>query len=318
MKKIARVAIIGAGDLGRRIALGCALQGKKARLYDILPSALDQAITSAREAIEQRIRDGRLRSDIWDLAIRSLSISPSLAACLSGVDLVIETVPERLDLKHEVIAAIDSLADPDTIIVSSSSLILPSLLAAATQRPEKIINLNFGAPDTLKVEVMAHAGTAADTRKSVVAFVRSLALVPIVLRHEISGYATNRVWQAIEKEVLHLLDGGCVGVEDIDRGWMLDYHTSIGPCGMMDKTGLDVVCAVRNFSYQMTRDPSDLPPPFFVDLVRRGMFGEKSGGGFYQYPNPSYSQPEWLTAPIRSSYNLHAFPELHDSSRRSV
>lgn len=318
MKKIARVAIIGAGDLGRRIALGCALRGKKVRLYDILPSALDRAITSVREAIEQRIEDGRLRSDIWELAIRSLSVSPSLAACVSGVDLVIEAVPERLDLKHDVIASIDSLADADTIIGSSSSLILPSVLAATTQRPEKVINLNFGAQDSLKVEVMAHAGTSADTRKSMVVFVRSLGLVPILLRHEVAGYVTNRVWLAIEKEVLHLLDGGYVGVEDIDRGWMLDYHTSIGPCGMMDKTGLDVVCAVRNFSYQMTRDPSDRPPPFLVDLVRCGMFGEKSGGGFYQYPNPSYSQPDWLTAPIHSSFDLHAFAEVHSNPWRPV
>ena len=318
MKKIATVAIIGAGDLGRRIALGCALRGKKVRLYDILPSTLDHAITSAREAIEQRIEDGRLRSDIWELAIRSLSISSSLAACVSGVDLVIEAVPERLDLKRDVIVSIDSLADPDTIIGSSSALILPSLLAVVTQRPEKVINLNFGAQESLKVEVMAHAGTAPETQKCVVAFVRSLGLVPIVLRREVAGYVTNRVWQAIEKEVLHLLDGGYAGVEDIDRGWMLDYHTTIGPCGMMDKTGLDVVCAVRNFSYQITQDPSDRPPAFLVDLVRRGMFGEKSGGGFYRYPNPSYSQPEWLTAPVHATYDLHSFAEAQSSSRRTV
>lgn len=318
MKKITRVAIIGAGDLGRRIALGCALQGKKVKLYDILPSTLDSAITSAREAIERRIADGRLTPAIWELAIRSLSINPSLAACVSGVDLVIEAVPEKLDLKRNVIASIDSLADTDTIIGCSSSFILPSLLAAATQRPEKVINLNFGAQDTLKVEVMAHAKTTPDTRESVIAFVRSLGLVPIVFRHEIAGYATNRVWRAIEKEVLHLLDGGYVGVEEIDRGWMLDYHTSIGPCGMMDKTGLDVVCAVRNFSYEMTRDPSDRPPAFLVELVRRGMLGEKSGGGFYQYPYPPYSRPEWLTAPIHASFDLRAFAEAQSNSRRPV
>lgn len=318
MKKLARVAIIGAGDLGRRIALGCALNGKEVRVYDVLPSALDRAVTAVRELIEQRIEDGRLGPDVWELAIRSLSISPSLAACVSGVDLVIEAVPERLGLKREVIASIGSLARPDTVIASTSSLILPSLLAATIQRPGKLISLSFGVPDTLKVEVMAHSETSTDTLESVLAFVQSLGLVPIVVRREVVGYATNRVWRAIEKEVLYLLDGGYVGVDDIDRGWMLDFGTRIGPCGIMDKTGLDVVCDVRNFYYQITGDPSDRPPTFLLELVSRGKFGEKSGGGFYDYPNPSYSQPEWLTAPNRSDYALNAFDEGHVRSRRQV
>jgi len=294
MKKMVKVGILGAGTMGRRIAYGCIICGKETKLFDILPAALEDARKDVHSLIEERVADGRLPPGSLEKAIPLLSLSSTLEECVSAVDLVIETVPENVQIKREVFAEIDRKADPSTLIGTNTSSIPGSKLADATKRPEKIFNFNFGPPDDLKVEVMGHPLTAAETIESAREFVKSLGLVPILVRREIMGYAGNRVWRAIKKEVLFLLNGGYATQEDIDRGWMLEWETPIGPCGLMDVIGLDVVRDIEMVYYQASGDPSDRPPKLLLDMIEKGKLGVKSGEGFYLYPNPVYKQPGWL------------------------
>lgn len=294
MENITKVGIVGAGTMGRRIAFGCVIRGKETRLYDILPEATENALETVRGLIEERIADGRLAPEIFESALSSLSVSSSLEPCVSGVDLVIENVSEKLDLKRKVFSEIGQYTDPDTLIGTNTSSIPGSKLADATGRPEKFFNFNFGPPDDLRVEVMGNPLTAPATIEAVIRFVKELGLVPILVRHEIMGYACNRVWRAIKKEVLFLLDGDYVTPEDIDRGWMLEWETFIGPCGMMDIIGLDVVRDIENVYYRASGDPSDRPPKLLLDMIKQGKLGLKTGEGFYKYPNPAYKKPGWL------------------------
>ena len=167
-------------------------------------------------------------------------------------------------------------------------------MADATERPEKAFNFNFGPPDDLKVEVMGHPLTDPSIIEVVMNFVKSLGLVPILVRREIMGYAGNRVWRAVKKEVLFLLDGGYATAEDIDRGWMLEWETSIGPCGLMDIVGLDVIRDIEMVYYEASNDPSDRPPQLLLKMIEQGKLGVKSGEGFYKYPHPAYKKPGWL------------------------
>jgi 3-hydroxybutyryl-CoA dehydrogenase len=294
MKELVKVGILGAGTMGRRIAYACIIFGKETKLFDILPAALEDARRVVQSLIEERIADGRLPPGALEKAIPLLSLSSTLEECVEAVDLVIETVPENIRLKREVFAEIDKKADPSALIGTNTSSIPGSRLADATKRPEKIFNFNFGPPDDLKVEVMGHPHTAAETIQSAREFVKSIGLVPILVRREIMGYAGNRVWRAIKKEVLFLLDGGYATADDIDRGWMLEWETPMGPCGLMDVIGLDVVRDIELVYYEASGDPSDRPPKLLTDMIERGKLGVKSDEGFYRYPEPAYKQPGWL------------------------
>src|SRR5262245_28165331 len=218
MGEVSKVGIVGAGYMGRRIAYSCVLSGRETRLYDISPEACRSAIDAVGSLVTER--DGsRLRAEGVDSTMKRLSVEPSLEACVAGVDLVVEAVPEILETKRKVFAEIDRYAGPETLIATNTSSLLGSPLAAATRRPDKVVNFNFGHPEHRKVEVMAHAGTAASTIELTLEFLRSMNLVPILVRREIMGYATNRIWRAVKKEVLFLLDQGYSTPDDIDRGW---------------------------------------------------------------------------------------------------
>ena len=294
MKAIARVGIIGAGTMGRRIAFSCLASGVETRLFDVEPRAAAEAEHAVRSLFEKGIAGGRLDRGKAEASLSLLSFSPSLRDCVSGVGLVIECVPENIGLKRRVFADIDRHAGPGTLIGTNTSSIPGSKLADATGRPEKVFNFNFGPPEDLKVEVMGHPGTAPETIEAALRFVREIGLVPILVRKEIMGYAGNRVWRAIKKEVLFLLDGGYATAEDIDRGWMLEWGTAMGPCGLMDKIGLDVVRDIELIYYGASQDPSDRPPQLLLGMVEQGQLGVKSGEGFYRYPHPAYEDPSWL------------------------
>jgi 3-hydroxybutyryl-CoA dehydrogenase len=294
MKKINKVGIVGAGTMGRRIAYGCVIKGKETHLYDISSKAAQEARKAIQELIERRMADGRLAPDTKDAALKILTISSSLKACVSSVDLVIENVPENIEVKRKVFSEIRRYIGLDTLIGTNTSSIPGSRLADATSNPERFFNFNFGPPDDLRVEVMGNPQTSPPTIEAILRFVKELGLVPILVRREIMGYACNRVWRAIKKEVLFLLDGGYITPEDMDRGWMLEWDTTIGPCGMMDIVGLDVVRDIENIYYEASGNPSDRSPQFLLDMIENGKLGVKSGEGFYKYPHPAYREPSWL------------------------
>jgi 3-hydroxybutyryl-CoA dehydrogenase len=289
-----RIAIVGAGTMGRRIAFSTTAHGFDTTLFDNAPGARLAAPPAIAKLLGDREATGKLSPGTTARALALLSVVDDLAACVGNADLVIETVPEQVDLKRQVFAAIDRAAPSHAIIGSNSSAIPGSWLADATSRPDRIFNSNFGTPDDLKVEIMPHPGTAAPTIDTATDFIRALGLVPILVRKELVGYAGNRVWRSVKKEVLSLLQQGYSTPEDLDRGWMLDWGVPIGPCGLMDKIGLDVVRDIELIYYRASNDPSDRPPPFLDAMIARGQLGEKSGSGFYRYPNPAYSQLGWL------------------------
>jgi len=294
MSGIETIGVVGAGTMGRRIAFGCVIYGKKTRLFDTKPAALEEAVRYVHSLVEERVRSGRLPEGTVESAMAALEPTDSIEACVTGTDFVIEAVHENVELKRKVFAEIGRFVGPDTLIGSNTSSIPGSSMADASGRPEKTFNLNFGTPDHVKVEVMGHPKTAPSTIDDAVGFLRSVGLVPIVDKKEIQGYAYNRVWRAVKKEVLYLLDGGYLTPENVDRAWMLDWGTPIGPCGLMDEIGLDVVRDIEMVYYNATGDTSDKPPKMLLDMIEQGKLGRKSGEGFYKYPGPAFEKPGWL------------------------
>jgi 3-hydroxybutyryl-CoA dehydrogenase len=295
VNSIRKVAVIGAGTMGRRIAFGCVIKGVAVQLYDAVPATLEGAVPAVRRLIEERTASGRLAADLAVTAMPLLTVSGSLEEAVAGVGLAIETVYEKVDVKRAVFAQIDRFAAPEVLIGTNTSSIPGSWLADATKRPEKVFNFNWSTPDLPKVEIMGHPGTAPSTLEAAREFVLALGLVPIHVRGELIGYATNRIWRAVKKEVLWQIDQGYITPEDVDRSWMLDWGSPMGPCGLMDAVGLDTIRAVEMIYYDASKDPRDKPPKVLDDLIADGALGVKSGRGFYRYPNPSFARPDFLT-----------------------
>jgi len=280
--------------MGRRIAFDCVRYGLLTRLYDAAPGVAEDAVRWVRSTMEQWREQGRLSADVADRAVALIQAAQELDQCAGDADLAFESVPENVALRRRVFAELDRVLPPNALIVSNTSAIPASRLATATARPERVLNVNFGHLGHRKVEMMGHAGTAPEAIAAVNSFLRELGLVPIVVRGESVGYATNRVWRAVKKEVLKLIARGVVSAEDIDRGWMLDWGVDVGPCGLMDHIGLDVVRDIELIYYDESGDENDRPPAFLDGMIAAGKLGAKSGEGFYRYPNPSYEQPGFL------------------------
>ncbi len=294
MAAIRTVAIVGAGTMGRRIAFDCVRCGLRTRLYDAAPGVAEEAVAWVRSTMDHWREEGRVAADIAERAVALMQASQDLDECARDDDHARECVPENVALKRRVLTELDRVLPPNALIASNTSAIPASRLASATARPERVVNVNLGHLGHRKVEVMGHVGTALETIATTRAFLRELGLVPIVVRGESVGYATNRVWRAVKKEVLKLLDRELVSAEDIDRGWMLDWGTKVGPCGLMDHIGLDVVRDIELIYYDESGDESDRPPALLDRMLAAGKLGTKSGEGFYRYPNPSYEQPGFL------------------------
>jgi len=284
--------------MGRRIALECIVNAKAARLYDLSAVAAQQAPVLVRKLLEKRVAEGRSSRVDAHRAMAMLSISSTLPECVAAADLIIEAVPENVELKRAVFAEIDKYCSDQTLLISNTSSIPASWIADVITRPGKFLNANFGTPDHLKVEIMGHPGTDTETFESAVDFIKDIGLVPIVIRGESVGYALNRIWRMVKKEVLSQIELGHVTAEDVDRGWMLDWGTGIGPCGLMDEVGLDVVRDIEMVYFRASGNVSDRPPSFLIRMIESGKLGVKSSAGFYNYPNPSYKSPGWLRGGI--------------------
>ena len=296
-REVAKVGIVGAGRQGARIAFRCALKGKQVRLYDASQAALERAAELHRELLAARVADGRLTPEQADEVLNRLPACASLEECVAAADLVIEAVPEKLELKRQVFSDLDRLAPAHVLLATNSSSIPSSRIAVVARYPERVFNINFSDPsddDDLLVELMCGAHTSEATLAAAERFVRSLGMVPIVTRREIMGFSFNRIWRAIKREALHLVDDGYSDFEDIDRAWMMEFRTPFGPFGLMDWIGLDVVRDIERQYYLDSGDERDKPPKILDDLIAAGRLGVKSGRGFYTYPNPAYKDPAWL------------------------
>jgi 3-hydroxybutyryl-CoA dehydrogenase len=292
---LANVGVVGAGTQGSQIAFRSVLAGRQTSVYDLSSAQLDDGLMKVRRWLDDRVTEGELTSEEAQSCWARLHPCGTLSECVEDADIVIEAVPEKLDLKRAVWNQIDELAPTKTILTTNSSSLRSSVIGRDVQRKGKTFNLNFGQPaEDDHVEVMWNAHTSAKTKEAVLSFLSSLGFVPLVTHKEISGFSVNRIWRAVKKEALHLVDQEYCDFQDIDRGAMLVLGLSHGPFQRMDAIGLDVIRDIELNYYAESGDESDRPPKLLEDLVAKGHLGVKTGQGFYSYPHPEFENPDWL------------------------
>ncbi len=296
MDRLERVCVFGAGTLGWQIALQCASHAHPVNLYDLSPEALRNAELKISNELESWVEAGSISAAEKASMVQRVRFEPDPKKAVTGVDLVIEAVPEKLELKRKVFQELDAMCDADTIIATNSSSIRVSLIEDATRRMDRVLNTHFYSNPWRSriVELMKGRMTSDETMTRVGGFMRSIGMLPLVVRKESTGFIFNRVWRAVKRECLHLVDDGVASYEDVDRAWMSYYGTKMGPFGLMDKVGLDVVRDIENVYYGESGDPRDAPPRLLLDKIERGELGVKTGRGFYSYPNPAFLDPSFL------------------------
>ena len=146
------------------------------------------------------------------------------------------------------------------------------------------------------VEIMRGSQISDAVIQAARSFIRSLGLVPIVLRRDSVGFVANRIWRVIKKECLKIVAEGVATAADVDRAWILNWGTRFGPFGLMDIVGVDVVRDIELSYWRVSGDSTDRPPSFLDGMIDRGELGVKTGRGFYSYPNPAYQHTGWLEA----------------------
>lgn len=279
-----RVLVAGAGAMGSQIAMVCALAGFEVALHDLDAAALARADERLRDRMARQVAKGRRSDDEVAAAFARLRGDTDLSA-LTDVDLVIEAVVEKLDVKRSLFADLDQRCPAGTILASNSSSFVPSSMASATSRPDRFVNLHFFNPALVMrcVEVVRGPATSDATVAAAVDLVERLGKLPVVLDKEIPGFVANRILNAVRDEAIRLLEGGYASVEAIDAACRTALGYPMGPFELMDLTGIDIGYLTKQARFEETGDPADAPSETVRAKVEAGHLGRKTGRGFYTY-----------------------------------
>jgi len=285
IEDIKNIAVIGAGNMGHQIAMLCAIQGYKTVCTDIDTKILKKAENFADTYLAGRVEKERLTQEQARAARGRISFSPSMEESVKDADYVIEAVLEILDLKRKVFADLDRMAPPHAILATNSSAIVSSKIADATKRPEKVLNVHFFNPALVMklVEVVQGPHVSDETRKITMALCGKLEKVPVHLKKEVNGFLLNRIFGAITREALWLLEMGVASMEDIDRAQVHGAGHPMGTFRLMDLTGIDLTYIMGMEAFRETGDTRHLPSPSVVEKYVKGEYGQKTGKGWYDY-----------------------------------
>jgi 3-hydroxybutyryl-CoA dehydrogenase len=278
------VAVLGAGTMGNGIAQVCAMAGYEVSLYDAQPEAMERALSAIRANLEKGVERGKVTPETRDLALRGLRKAGSLAEAASRADLVIEAVPERMDLKTAIFAELDATAPPHAILGTNTSSLSVSRIARATQRPESVIGLHFFNPVHIMrlLEVVRGTETSDAAVDAALAFARRIGKEPIVVT-DTPGFASSRLGIVLGLEAMRMVEQGVASPADIDRAMELGYNHPMGPLRLTDLVGLDVRLGIAEYLHGELGGDQYLPPELLRQMVAAGKLGKKSGQGFYDW-----------------------------------
>lgn len=279
------VAVIGAGTLGRRIALMFVAHGAEVNIYDLAEAQRDAAVDYVSQNLSA-VADGRT-----GVAADRVSAEADIAEAVRKAWLVIEAIPEQLELKRLVFGQLDELSAPDAILASNSSSYASRMFLNKVRRPERVLNIHFYMPPRQNaVDVMSCGQTDRDVLDFVMTTLPQFGLYPFEAHRESTGFIFNRVWAAVKRESLEVVAEGVSTPQDIDQMFQLNTG-SAGPFRMMDQVGLDVVLDIEeHYSAEHPEYPEG-PRRLLRTYIQQGRLGVKSGVGFYDdYPRPT--QPD--------------------------
>ena len=279
-----RVAVIGAGTMGAGIAQVCAQAGWETRLYDAFPEGLEAGMARVSSFWDSGIARGKTSAEQKADWSANLSAVADLAEAVADVDLVIEAVPEIIELKRSIFSDLDKLAPADAVLGTNTSGLKISDIASATSRPDKVVGMHFFNPVPIMklLELVRHD----DISDSTIEFAQSVGAAmgkTTILVNDVPGFATSRLGVVLGNEAIRMLADGVASASDIDTAMRLGYKHPMGPLELSDLVGLDVRRDILNNLAEAFDDESYRPHPLLDRLVEAGDLGKKSGKGIYDW-----------------------------------
>ena len=277
------MAVLGAGQMGNGITQVAACAGIEVVMIDIQQEYVDKGIATIERSLSKLVSKERMTQEDADAARARITTAVDRAAC-SDVDLVVEAVPEILDLKLSIFSELDGICKPDCILASNTSSISISEIAAATSRPDKVIGMHFMNPVPIMklVEVINGKDTSQNVTSTVLEAAESMGKIPLMC-NDSPGFVSNRILCPMINEAILTLQEGVAEPEAIDGIMKLGMNHPIGPLALSDLIGNDTVLHIMNVLNEGLADDKYAPAPLLIEMVEQGKLGRKSGQGFYDY-----------------------------------
>lgn len=281
--EIRQITLLGSGTMGRGIAHIAALSGYETVMYDVSLELLHAAREAIEAAMSKGVAKGKLDRTEMAKALSRIQISAEIADAARDADLVIEAIPENLQLKKDAFSQVDLYCGEETILATNTSSLSVSELSGAVERRDRFVGMHFFNPPHLMklVEIVRGERTSDET----VEIARQVAIrmkkEPIVVKDS-PGFASSRLGIAIGLEAMRMLEEGVASAEDIDRAMELGYNHPMGPLRLSDLVGLDVRFSIAEYLAKEIGPRFD-PPLILRKLVADGKLGKKSGEGFYKW-----------------------------------
>ena len=287
------ITVLGSGTMGHGIAQAAAFAGYDVNLFDIDQGMLDKALGKIRGVVEKHfVAKGKMSAEEAEKIIGRIKTTTDLESVAGQADLVVEAIPEKLELKKETFAKLDKICPQHTILASNTSVLPVTAIAGATERKEKCIGLHFFNPASVMklVEVVIPIGVAAETVETAVGFCKSLGKVPVKVK-DVPGFIVNRLLGLLYHEAAQIVLEGTATAEEVDLAMKLGAGHPMGPCELADFGGFDIIVNAGDAVYEYTHHERDKVNILYRKMLEAGRLGRKNGKGFYDYHPDGTKKP---------------------------
>lgn len=281
---MSEIVVVGAGTMGHGIAQVAAQAGYSVALVDTEQTYVERGLERITANLEQGVQRGKVDAATRDAALARIRGSTRVADATDAALLCIEAVPERAELKAEVLAQLEAAAPADALLASNTSSLSITELQHALTRAERMLGLHFFNPVHINplVEVVRGGSTGEAALTRALEFVARIGKEPVVV-NDSPGFATSRLGVLLGLEAMRMVEQGVAGAADIDRAMELGYRHPMGPLRLTDLVGLDVRLDIARYLFEKLGEPQFRPPRILEQMVAEGRLGKKSGRGFYEW-----------------------------------